>query len=337
LDGVVWRAIITFFSQLSKAIVFVWFFYALIQFGGQWIPDILNGFIELGQQTGVNSLDPSSVINQGASISGAIFKGFFNWGLLGHPFVSLVGAVVCVAILVLYALIAAELTIVLVKSYAVTAVGGLFFAFGANDYTRDMSKKYFQAIIGLGLNLMTLYLLLGVGQTIGNTWADMTAKAAQNHELMPMLIILGAVIVYYLLVKNIPAFVAGLSGVGGFRNYGDAAVGAAINAGMMSANALLKANNISGKGMQGLSQLASGAMHAANSFSQGYHSTTGSHMTGFSKGTGFNQLKQGMQHMSKHVGGAAMNTVKDMALKQNKHFSVGQKFNHHIANRVKST
>ena len=41
---------------------------------------------------------------------------------------------------------------------------------------------------------------------------------------MPMLVILSAVIVYYLIIKNIPPFVAGLSGVGGFRNYGDAAV-----------------------------------------------------------------------------------------------------------------
>ena len=65
-------------------------FYALIQLGSEWVPQVLNGFIQLGQQGGVTSLSPSSLVDQGIAIAAAIFHGFFGWGLLGHPFVSLV-------------------------------------------------------------------------------------------------------------------------------------------------------------------------------------------------------------------------------------------------------
>ena len=34
------------------------FFYTLIQMGGEWIPALLNGFIEIGQKAGAPSLTP---------------------------------------------------------------------------------------------------------------------------------------------------------------------------------------------------------------------------------------------------------------------------------------
>ena len=276
------------------------FFYTLIQLGGQWIPQLLNGFIQLGQSACITSLDPSSIIDQGLSISGAIFKGFFDWGLLGHPWVSLVGATVCISILVLYGLMAAELTIVLVKSYILVATGSLFFAFGASDYTQDMAKSYFRATIGLGLQLMSLYLLLGVGQNIGSEWETMTELAAKNHELMPMFVILAAVIVYYMILKNIPPFIAGLSGIGGFRNYGDTAVSTAINAGTSGASSLLRANAMTGKGIQGLAQFGTGAGHT---LSGGFQE--------FKQGSNFaHGIYRAATTMGHNLGSATANTVK---------------------------
>jgi len=314
-----------FLTRLVQMIFSFSFFYGLIQFGGQWIPQLLNGFIHLGQLAGVTSLDPSSIVDQGMSISGAIFKGFFGWGLLGHPWISLVGAIVCISILVLYGLMAAELAIVLVKSYILIATGGLFFAFGTSDYTQDMAKNYFRAAIGLGLQLMSLYLLLGVGQNIGSEWASMTALAAENHELMPMLVILAAVIVYYMILKNIPPFIAGLSSMGGFRNYGDAAVGMAINAGMSGANTLSNVKGLSGKGIQGLTQAGIGIGHALSSGFQGFRQ--GSNLV--------DGISKGAMSLGSHLGSATANTVKNMAMRQKQHLSTGQKFNQHMANKVK--
>lgn len=313
-----------FVTKLTQLVFSFGFFYALIDFGGQWVPALLNGFIQLGQQGGVSSLDPSSIIDQGLSISGAIFKGFFSWGLLGHPFVSMMGAIVCIAILIIYGLMAAELAIVLVKSYIIVATSGLFFAFGGSDYTREMTKKYFQASVGLGLQLMGLYLLLGVGQHVGAQWAQMTTTASQNHELMPMLVILAAVIVYYLILKNIPPFLAHLSGIGGFRNYGDAAVATAINAGMTGANLLSKTGYGIGSGIQAGTQAGVGLSHI---------------WKGGVKGCGEapNAFYGAYKAASAAAGGlaaAAANTVKDMATRQNQDKTTGEKFNNHLANKI---
>lgn len=315
-----------FILQLVQLAFSFGFFYGLIQFGGQWVPDVINGFIVLGQKAGVTSLDPSSIVSQGASISGAIFKGFFGWGLLNHVFVSLVGAVVCIAIIILYALIAAELAIILVKSYVVVATGGLFFAFGASDYTRAMAMNYCKAAIGLGLNLMTLYLLLGVGQNLGAHWATMTAEAAKNHELMPMFVILAAVIVYYMILKNVPPFIAGLAGVGGFRNYGGAAVGMAINAGMSGASLLLRGKALAAKGVFAATQVGQGVYHAGRSALQGFTQSAG----------GLSGLAKATSYATKNIASAGANTVRDMATRRERQLTAGQKFTKHLANKVRS-
>lgn len=293
------------------------FFYGLIELGGTWIPDLLNGFIQVGQSGGVQSLDPSSIIDQGVSIAGGIFNGFFNWGLLGHPFVSLIGAAICVTILIIYAFIAAELTVILVKAYAVISIGGFFFALGATEYTRAMTQKFVSAAIGLGLQLMMLYLLLGVGQNVGSQWAQMTKQASDNHEIMPMLVIMAAAIVYYLIIKNVPTFIAGLSGVGGFRNYGDTAAAMAMNTGINTASALSQAKNVSLTGARIAGQVGT----SAGNLSAGFQSRES--LGSFAK--------QGLSN----AGHAAFQSVRDYVKSNNTHMNAFQKFNHHLSNRVK--
>lgn len=304
-------------------------FYGLIKYGSTWIPELINGFIQIGSLSGVTSLDPSSIVSQGMSISGAIFQAFgpSGLGLLTHPFVSLVGATVCVAIIILYALIATELTVVMVKTYFVVSVGGLFWAFGASDVTRTMTTRYFGAAIGLGLQLMALFMLIGVGQNVGQSWAQMTAQAAQNHELMPMLVILAAVIVYYMIIKNVPPFIAGLSGASGFRNYGDATVGMAINAGATGANAMLNAKKMSVRASQGVAEGLRGLGQTVMSGSQGFGQ--GNDIT--------SKLKNTASFPAKHLSSAVGNTIKDVVTRNpaTSQLSTGQKLNHHLANKVK--
>jgi len=250
-------------------------FYACIEFGGQWIPQVINGFIQLGQQSGLQSINPSAVIDQGIHLSSAILHGFFSWGLLGHPFISMVGAVICIAIVVIYALLAAELAIVIVKSYLLVSLSSLFFAFAGTDVTRVMTVRFFQTVIGIGLHLMSLYFLMGVGQHIGQDWASMTLNAAKHHELMPMFVILAGVIVYYLIVKNVPSFIAGLAGVGGFRNTGEEAVGAALHAGFTGARQLSQGFHLAGAGAQGVGQTARAAYQMGGVANSAFHKAPG--------------------------------------------------------------
>jgi len=249
-------------ADMVKLTFLLGFFYGAIYLGSEWVPAIINGFIDIGQHSSVQSLSPSGVVSQGVSIAGNILNSFYETSLWKHPFVSLLGGVVCLSICIIYALIAAELAIVLVKSYVLVATSGLFFAFGGFEMTRPMAKNYLQATIGIGLQVMTLYFLLGVGQHIGEDWAQMTKTAAENHQLMPMLVMLIAIIVYYMILKNVPSFIAGLSGIGGFRNYGATAVGMGVNAAMQANRIVMHSRGPTGMAIQGGAIAATGVGRA---------------------------------------------------------------------------
>ena len=200
------------------------------------------------------------------------------------------------------------------------SIAGLFFAFGASEYTRQMSQKYIATVIGLGLQLMMLYLLLGVGEHVGSNWAVMTKAAADNHQLMPMLVILAAVIMYYLVVKHIPVFVANLSGASGLRNYSDTAISSTLGAAYFGAGLMGRAKNVAtgvaGAGMQ----MGTTAAHVAQTASSEIK-THGFTPKGFSQAATVN---------FSNLGKSAVNTVKDISRGDNQNLSFGQKFNKHL-------
>jgi len=224
----------------------------------------------------------------------------------------------------MYGFIAAELAIVLVKSYLLVSLAGLFFAFGASDITRTMTVQYLKTIVGIGLQLMALYFLISVGQNLGQDWVQLTSQAAEQHDLMPMMVILASVIIYYLMVKNIPTFIAGLSGVGGFRNYGDAAVGMAVNAGLQGARLVTQGQQVFGKGVQAAGQLAHSTAQSWQAGQQGWQQGSSS----------FNKMKQASKVLTSTLAHSALQTSKDAIMRQNSHLSMGQKFNRHMANQV---
>lgn len=233
------------FAHILKSIILLAIFYALIEFGSSWLPMIINGFIDVGHQaSNVKSLNPSNILKQGIEIASVLMDAFSGWGLLSHPFVAILGAISCLAIVIIYALIAAELTILLIKSYILVATSSIFFACGAHEKTRNFAVNFIHAVVGLGIRLMITYLILGVGQDLGSEWAVLTKNAAANHEATSMFVVLAAVIVYFLIFKSIPNFLASLASGGHSTNYSSAAFSSAFYASSML---LRTKNNVANK------------------------------------------------------------------------------------------
>lgn len=296
-------------------------FYTLVLFGGSWMPQLINGFISIGTtSSGISSLTPSSVMGQGVSIGFAIMDNFSHWGWVTHPFGSLLSCAILIAIIILYALLAAEIAIILIKSYVLMSLSGLMFAFGANEAVRPIAMNYFKAVIGIGLQLLVFYLIMGVGVQIGQDWAHLIGQAASQHELKPFLVVMAAVIVFYMIVKNVPPFIAGLSGVSGFRSYGDAAVGAAMTAGGVGARAAMSAATMGAGGVQALGQVGKGVFQTGASVAQGVQSGMRAH--------------HAMGRAAMNVGAATGGSIKDSIMKANQHMSFGQKFNAKMAQRM---
>ena len=61
-------------TQLIKTALLLSIFFAGITLAPTWIPTLINGFIEFGQQTGTMAIQPSSIFNQGLTIAGTILK-----------------------------------------------------------------------------------------------------------------------------------------------------------------------------------------------------------------------------------------------------------------------
>ena len=208
---------------------------------------------------------------------------------------------------------AGEMAILLVKSYALVALSGLMFAFGANETVRPISMNYFKAVIGLGLQLMTFYLIMGVGVKVGSDWQALIAQAAQLHDLKPFLVVMAAVIIFYLIVKNIPPFIGGLAGVGGFRSYGDAAVGTALTAGGVGAQAAMGVGKMGGAATGAAGQFGKGVFQTGHSVAQEMKNSSG-----LGKAFGF---------AAKNVGSSVASSIKDTVMNTNQNMSFGQKVN----------
>lgn len=296
-------------------------FYTLVLFGGSWMPQIINGFISIGStSSGISSLTPSSVMDQGVSIGFAIMDNFSHWGWVTHPFGSLLSCAILIAIIILYALLAAEIAIILIKSYVLISLSGLMFAFGANEAVRPIAMNYFKSVIGIGLQLLTFYLIMGVGVQVGQDWATLIGQAAQAHDLKPFLVVMAAVIVFYMVVKNVPPFIAGLTGISGFRSYGDAAVGAAMTAGGVGARAAMTVASGGAGAVQGLGQFAKAGVQTGASFSQARQGGMAFH--------------QAAGHTAKHAASAMGSSIKDSVMKANQHMSFGQKFNAKMSEKM---
>lgn len=200
------------FTELLKTIIYLSIFYALIEFGALWLPEIINGFIELGTSAHNNlELSPSAIATHGLTLASAIMNTFEGLGILKHPFIAIMGAISCLAIIVIYALIAAELTILIIKSYVLTATSSLFFACGATASSRSLAINFMRAVIALGIKLMMTYLILAAGESLNAKWLSLTLNAQQEYSALDMLVMLSAIIIYFCLFKTIPSFVAGFA------------------------------------------------------------------------------------------------------------------------------
>jgi type IV secretion system protein TrbL len=232
-------------------------FFGLIEYGGIWIPQFLNGFIFVGQQaSGLQSVDPSSVFNQGWYIASQLVTGAMDAGMF-HVGTAIMMIFAGFFIIIIYALISASLCVLYVKAYALVLVGPLVFALGNNDVTRSSVHNYVQKIIGMGFNLLFYYIIIGVGVKIGDQWTE----ALRNSGLVDFSIIamiFGGLIVFYLVLQNVPSFIATISGATGFRDYGQAAVASAMTASAMMTSNITKAMKLGGAGIGAAGSVARG-------------------------------------------------------------------------------
>jgi type IV secretion system protein TrbL len=290
-----------------KKFMTISFFYALLINQSTWFPAIINSFVQIGQQAGGVSgyLNPSTILWTGVQISGAILAASLPsasasstaGGIVGVlvpgagaalTAASLIPALVALfcALLIFLAYVVITLTFIMatVESYVVMSAGLIFLGFGASRWTVPYTERYISLVVSTGVRLMVLYMIIGLGQTLSNTWVQEASQIALSTAgLQSLFGLLASVIVFMALAWQVPKLASSI--LQGSLQMGSSdliapAMSAAVTAGTIAAVAATGGAALAG----GAAALGAGGAAAGGSAAGGAAGAGGSFMPGAAGG-----------------------------------------------------
>jgi type IV secretion system protein TrbL len=191
-------------SSLLRQVVAIGFFYALLLNGGTWIPAIIQSFSQAGAAAaGITNLSPTGVFDQGLSLANKILNATADLGLLDGFFASLIAGISALVVVIAFAIIAAQLLVVLVESFIVIGAGVLFLGFAGSRWTKFFTERYLSYLASVGVKLFVLYLIMGVGMGIAARWMPILERG--GFSPIPFFYVMGGSLVFVFLTWHIPA------------------------------------------------------------------------------------------------------------------------------------
>lgn len=249
-----------FWAFLINRVMVIGFFLALISNGSIWSKTIIDSFRQLaGQAGGATVVNPSEVLDQGLTVAVTLINKTSGILTLGSM---IIAGLLGIIIMIIYALIAAELIFVMVSMWVILYAGIIMLAFGGSEWTRSYAINYYKTILAVAVKLFVLQLLVGLGQSIIQNWANLLSD---NPKFSEMFVITGGVLVLYVLVKGIGSLVEGLiSGSGAASASGSSAIVAAAAAGAAVVGGMAAAGAGAAQSATGMGQAASAASSLAS-------------------------------------------------------------------------
>lgn len=194
LEGSVWKDFVVY---LIKSIAFISFFYTILFFGDTWMLLIIDSVREIGADaSGISGLSPSKIFELGIELASKIMAeaSVIN---IADTLVMFLSAII---VLICFMLIAAIMLLAIVEAYFVLSVGMFLLAFGATHWTKEHALKQINLALSVGIKLMSLQLIIGVGQKILADFINVLGDSTINE----IFVVLGASVVLLVLVQKIP-------------------------------------------------------------------------------------------------------------------------------------
>jgi len=227
-----------FFAELIRFAIFAGFFWWLLDNGPTFANAIIDSLTQIGgsanQKVGYSpEFTPSGIVDIGfyaidRSIQAASIR---------SPVTSLAGFIFAFGILLLTVMIGVNMLMLLASAWILAYAGIFILGFGGSKWTQEMALNYYRTVLGIGLQIMTMLLLVGIGNAIIKEYFDNISKSPAISEMAVVFVV--AFIVYQLSSK-VPPMVAGMvsggSG-GGDMGMGGFAGGAAVGVGTAMATA----------------------------------------------------------------------------------------------------
>ncbi|AEO42547.1 P-type conjugative transfer protein TrbL [Xanthomonas euvesicatoria] len=262
-----------FFAEFIRFILFFGFFLWLLRNGPAFANSIIQSLARIGEQaSGVASVTPSGIVDIGFMILKQAFRSSSIWS----PVDSFIGVALSVGILVLLAVVAVNMLLLLVSGWLLMYAGIFFLGFGGSRWTSEMAINYYKTVLGVAVQIMTMVLLVGIGNDLlSSFYARMNTGTLNFEELGVMLVFCVALL---MLVNRVPPLIAGIisgTGIGNAGGIGNFGAGAAVGAAMGAASVAAGAASMAGAAvMSGAANLAGGASAVKAAFEKAQGSAT---------------------------------------------------------------
>lgn len=172
-----------------------------------WIPYLLEGFRYAGvTASGRTTLNPSEIVGIGSDLQAAIGIAASDF-LSFNPLSGFTTQLAALVVLLAFIVAAVAVTYTLIQGYLAMGAGVLFLGFAGWRSTAQFTDNYLNLLAYVGIKLMVLFLLVGLGTTIG---ADLVAITAQTRwtDLSPAGEILFVSLLFMALVLGLPVMFA---------------------------------------------------------------------------------------------------------------------------------
>lgn len=199
-----------FYGEFIRFTMFTGFFWWLLSNGPTMATGIIDSMKTMGATASGNAtaLSPSSILDIGFQI---FFK-VLDMSTIWSPVDSAVGIVISGIILVCLALIGVNMLRLLISGWILAYAGVFFLGFGGARWTSDMAIGYFKTVLNIGVQLLTMVLLVGIGKTfVDNYYNNM--DAGMNLKEMGVMLIVALVLL--VLTNKVPSLVGQLAMGGG--------------------------------------------------------------------------------------------------------------------------
>jgi len=249
-----------FFAEFLRFTMFTGFFWWLLLNGPNFAVDVMRSLRMVGAEASglPNDLGPSGIVDVGFDIFFKVIDQSEIW----KPIDSLFGMLLGVGILLVFALVGTNMLLLLVSGYLFAYAGIFILGFGGSRWTSEMAIGYYKSILNVGLQLMTMVLLIGIGRSFLDQYYTAMSAGIQIKEL-GVIAVVAAVLLF--LVAKVPPQIGALAG-GVTGNLGsNFGVGAAVAAAALGAAAAAAAGSAM---LAGAANAAGGAQALMAAFSK---------------------------------------------------------------------
>ncbi len=261
-----------FFAEFIRFGISMGFYFWLLNNGPEMAKSLIDSMTMLGQSassTYMVKLTPSDICTQGF---GLIYDAVAEFGNSDYA-TGVMVIVLALMIAIAFAVIAAQMVVLLCSSWILIYGGVFYLGFGGGSWTNEIAKNYFKTVLAQAMQVFTFCLLLGIGQkeilsltaglrttksvVVANYWwlfgitGEEATKVVHSETLTMtgMCVALVFTVILCILVSRVPGLVAGVingssisamsfGGVGGAVGSARGALGSAAGmvtgAGMMA-------------------------------------------------------------------------------------------------------